>query len=106
VGGVGNALFACAQLGDEPLWIVLQMCTLAAMYAILASSREGGHDGTHPCVLSHYHSEHIMKGGTTKTGTLNFETITKWGLRGVLRRLLSGLHVRIPPTKQVPEFPV
>jgi len=50
MGGVGDALFACALLGDEPLWIVLQICTLAAMYAILAFSREGGHDGTHPCL--------------------------------------------------------
>jgi transposase len=31
--------------------VVFQICTLAAMYAILASSREGGHDGTHPCAL-------------------------------------------------------
>jgi hypothetical protein len=31
--------------------VVFQICTLAALYAILASSREGGHDDTHPCAL-------------------------------------------------------
>jgi hypothetical protein len=34
------------------------------------------------------------------------ETITKWGLRRVLRMFFAGLHARIPPTKQVPEFVV
>jgi hypothetical protein len=32
--------------------VVFQICTLAAIYAILASSRAGGHDGTHSCTLS------------------------------------------------------
>src|SRR5262245_62008590 len=45
------------------------------MYAILASSREGGHDSTHPCALPHCHIEHIMKGGTTKTGTQRYECL-------------------------------
>jgi uncharacterized protein DUF4158 len=35
-----------------------------------------------------------------------YETITKWGLRRLLRRLFAGLHARIPPTKQVSEFVV
>jgi hypothetical protein len=34
------------------------------------------------------------------------ETITKWGLCGWLHRLLSGLHARIPPAKQVAEITV
>jgi hypothetical protein len=40
------------------------------------------------------------------TGEPMKETITKWGLRRLLRRLFAGLHARIPPTKQVPEFVV
>src|SRR5215813_11127875 len=34
------------------------------------------------------------------------ETMTKWGLRSLLRRLVPGLHARIPPTAHVPEFSV
>jgi hypothetical protein len=34
------------------------------------------------------------------------ETITKWGLRRLLCRLLSGRHARIPATEHLPEFTV
>jgi transposase-like protein len=52
---------------------MFQICALAAMYAIRASSREGGHDGTHPCALPHCHSAHIIKGGKSKAGTQRYK---------------------------------
>jgi hypothetical protein len=52
---------------------MFQICTLAAMYAIRVSSREGGHDDTHPCALPHCHSAHIIKGGKSKAGTQRYK---------------------------------
>jgi hypothetical protein len=46
ISGAGNGM------GAEEARVRLQICTHTLIYAILASHREGGQNGAHPCALS------------------------------------------------------
>jgi hypothetical protein len=57
-------------------WVVLQICTVAATEAILASSRAGGHAGPQPCALPPCQSEPIMRGAVRPTPAHNAPSLS------------------------------